>query len=178
VTKSERPSGDRFLGLKLVGLVVAMFLFGFAALPPLYDVFCEVTGFSGRTASAAAAATDLPADPSRVVRVEFIASVPSGAPWEFRAAQSHLDVRPGEPHQARFVARNITGQPLVAQAVPSVAPGPAAKFFRKFECFCFTQQAFAANETRELTVAFELDPQLPQHIDTVTLSYTFFAVSE
>ena len=113
----------------------------------------------------------------RIASVEIM-SVPSGAPWEFRAAKSHLDVRPGEPHQARFVARNVTGQPLVAQEVPSVAPGPAAKFFRKFECFCFTQQAFAANETRELTVAFELDPQLPQHIDTVTLSYTFFAVSE
>ncbi|MGI9284881.1 MAG: cytochrome c oxidase assembly protein, partial [Pseudomonadales bacterium] len=35
--------------LRLVGVTVAMFAFGFA-LVPLYDVFCEVTGLNGKTA--------------------------------------------------------------------------------------------------------------------------------
>jgi len=45
---------DRRLPLKLAGLVLGMFVFGFA-LVPLYDAFCAVTGFGGKTATAAAA---------------------------------------------------------------------------------------------------------------------------
>jgi cytochrome c oxidase assembly protein subunit 11 len=175
----NRKRGDRLLGLKLAGLVAAMFAFGFA-LVPLYDVFCDITGFGGKTSRIAALApSDEPvADADRTVRVEFLASVPSGSPWSFSPSVTHVNVHPGELFQAHYEARNLTGQALVAQAVPSVAPGTAAKYFRKFECFCFTQQAFAPNEVRDLTVSFVLDPSLPDHIDTVSLSYTFFAVSE
>jgi len=181
VSTNAPRNRDRFLGLKLAALVAAMFAFGFA-LVPLYDVFCDVTGFGGKTSTVAAltptgeeaAAPDL----DRTVRVEFLASVPSGSPWSFSPSVNHVNVHPGELFQAHYEARNLTGQALVAQAVPSVAPGTAAKYFRKFECFCFTQQAFAPNEVRDLTVSFMLDPSLPEHIDTVSLSYTFFAVSE
>jgi cytochrome c oxidase assembly protein subunit 11 len=58
---------DRYLALKVAGIGVAMFAFGFA-LVPLYDVFCEITGFGGKTASSAAAVVEEP-DPSRTVRV-------------------------------------------------------------------------------------------------------------
>ena len=40
------------LSLQLIALTIAMFGFGFA-LVPIYDVFCDLTGFGGRTASAA-----------------------------------------------------------------------------------------------------------------------------
>jgi cytochrome c oxidase assembly protein subunit 11 len=172
-----RRAGDRFLGLKLAGLVAAMFVFGFA-LVPLYDVFCEVTGFGGRTASAAAEQVSAAPDESRTLRVEFVANVPSGAPWEFRPAVSHLEVHPGEIYETHYEARNLLGKPLVAQAVPSVAPGPAADHFKKLECFCFTTQAFEPRETRDLKVRFMLDKELPEHVDTVSLSYTLFALSE
>ena len=67
---------------------------------------------------------------------------------------------------------------LVAQAVPSIAPGTAARYFRKTECFCFTQQAFEPHESRELKVAFMVAPDLPADIDTLTLSYTFFTAPQ
>ena len=67
---------------------------------------------------------------------------------------------------------------MVGQAVPSVAPGRAATYFNKTECFCFTQQAFAANESRDMPLVFIVDPDLPKDVDTVTLSYTFFDVTE
>ena len=38
---------------RLLVMAVAMFAFGFA-LVPLYDVFCEITGFGGRTNESAA----------------------------------------------------------------------------------------------------------------------------
>jgi cytochrome c oxidase assembly protein subunit 11 len=37
---------NQYLSLKLVLLAVAMFGFGFA-LVPIYDVFCDLTGFGG-----------------------------------------------------------------------------------------------------------------------------------
>jgi cytochrome c oxidase assembly protein subunit 11 len=177
VSTSLKRRGDRFLGLKLAGLVAAMFAFGFA-LVPLYDVFCELTGYGGRTANAAAAEVHAAPDESRTLRVEFVANVPNGAPWEFRPAVSHLDVHPGEIYETHYKARNLTAQPLVAQAVPSVAPGPAADHFKKLECFCFTTQAFEPRETRDLKVVFMLDKELPEHVDTVSLSYTLFALSK
>jgi cytochrome c oxidase assembly protein subunit 11 len=167
---------DRLLTLKLAGLGVAMFVFGFA-LVPLYDVFCVVTGLGGKTANAAAVVVERP-DPSRTVRVEFLGSVARGSSWQFEPDVSHLDVHPGQLYEAQFRVRNLRDTELVGQAVPSVAPGTAAKYFNKTECFCFTSQKFQPHEERELKVVFMLAPQLPAGVDTVSLSYTYFAVSE
>ena len=51
--------------------------------------------------------------------------------------------------------------PVVAQAVPSIAPSTTAKYLQKTECFCFTPQTFGAAEEREFTVRFIVDPDLP-----------------
>ena len=45
---------------------------------------------------------------------------------------------------------------------------------KKLDCFCFSEQAFAAGEERELQVRFIVDSELPEYIETLTLSYTFF----
>lgn len=153
-----------------------MFAFGFA-LVPLYDAFCALTGFGGKTANTAEQVVEQP-DPSRTVRVEFLASVARGAPWEFHADVSHMDVHPGQLYETHYRATNLTGTSLVAQAVPSVAPGSAAKYFRKAECFCFTTQAFAPREARELKLVFMVAPELPAYVDTLSLGYTYFTASE
>jgi len=71
---------DRTLPWKLAALCAAMFAFGFA-LVPLYNAFCTLTGFGGKTAGVAAAAPLVARpDPARTLRVEFVASVPRGAP--------------------------------------------------------------------------------------------------
>jgi cytochrome c oxidase assembly protein subunit 11 len=62
--------------------------------------------------------------------------------------------------------------------VPQVAPWEAARHLRKSECFCFNNQPFKAGESKTLPVVFMLDPALPRDVDTVTLSYTFFDVTE
>jgi cytochrome c oxidase assembly protein subunit 11 len=73
-----------------------------------------------------------------------------------------------------FYAQNVDDQPLVGQAVPSVAPNVASIYFNKTECFCFTEQLLQAGEQREMPVRFVIDPELPQNVKVVTLSYTFF----
>jgi cytochrome c oxidase assembly protein subunit 11 len=168
-------SPDRRLPLKIAGLAAAMFAFGFA-LVPLYDVFCAVTGYGGKTASAAAAVVEQP-DPSRTVRVEFLSQVARGAPFMLEPEVSHLDVHPGQLYETHFRARNLTGSTIKAQAVPSVAPGPAARYFNKAECFCFTSQEFAPHEALDLKLAFMVSAELPEHVDRLSLSYTYFSAS-
>jgi cytochrome c oxidase assembly protein subunit 11 len=163
---------DRKLPWKLLGLVAAMFAFGFA-LVPLYDAFCAITGYGGKTANASEQVVERP-DATRTVRVEFVASVARGAPWSFDPAVSHMNVHPGEIYETHYRATNLTGTKLVAQAVPSVAPGAAAKFFQKTECFCFTTQTFEPRETLDLKLVFMVAPELPKHVDTLTLAYTYF----
>lgn len=168
-------SPDRHLAWKVAGLGLAMFAFGFA-LVPLYDVFCAVTGFGGKTASAAAVVAEQP-DRSRTVRVEFLASVPRGVPFTLEPEVSHMEVHPGRLYETHYRARNLTGSPLTAQAVPSVAPGAAARYFNKAECFCFTSQQFAPHEELTLKLSFMVAAGLPAHVDTLSLSYTYFLAS-
>ena len=51
---------NKALTLRLLGFSVGMFAFGFLVLPPLYEAFCEITGFGGRTNSEAVVVADLP----------------------------------------------------------------------------------------------------------------------
>ena len=163
---------NRSLTLRLAALALAMFGFGFL-LVPLYYVLCDITGIGGRTSEAVAAQpTEVAA--GRRVMVEFAASVNEYAPWEFRPEVTTLEVEPGRLYEVSFLARNLTGQPLTGQAIPSVAPGQSAKYLKKTECFCFRAQEFAPAETRHLTVQFYLDPALPRYVDRLTLSYTMF----
>jgi cytochrome c oxidase assembly protein subunit 11 len=167
----ERNANRNLTGQLLV-LVIAMFGFGFL-LVPLYDVFCEITGFGGRTNATAAVVEEAP-DLSREIRVEFVTTVNSYAPFEFAADVDSMTVHPGKMYFATFTAKNLADNDKVAQAVPSVAPTSAAEHFTKIECFCFTSQDFVANEERAMPLQFIVDPDLPAYVDTITLQYTFF----
>lgn len=158
---------------RLALVVLAMFGFGFA-LVPLYNVFCEITGLNGKTGVVEATALDGAVDYSRLVTVEFTGSVNSRLPWEFAPVNYKMEVHPGKVYEASFVARNLASSARVGQAVPSVAPAVASRYFDKTECFCFTAQRFEAGESRELPLRFVVDADLPPEINTVTLSYTFF----
>jgi len=171
---SARP--HRRLALKLTGLCAGMFAFGFA-LVPLYDVLCQITGLGGKTSGAPAAVAEA-VDENRTVQVEFVATLGRHAPLEFRPSVSRMEVHPGKLYETTFYARNLTEEPLTAQAVPSVAPGLAARHFKKVECFCFTSQAFEAGEGRDMTLQFMVAPELPAHQETVSLSYTMFELTE
>lgn len=153
-------------------MTVAMFGFGFA-LVPLYDVFCQITGFGGRTNTEAVAAEEAP-NLNREIRVEFVTTVNSYAPFEFGADLDSMTVHPGKMYFATFTAKNMTEDDKIAQAVPSVAPVAAAEHFVKIECFCFNSQEFAANEEKAMPLQFIVDPDLPEYVDTITLQYTFF----
>jgi len=171
-TDKNTANENRSLVGKLLLLAVAMFGFGYL-LVPLYNVFCEITGFGGRTNTVAVTSEENP-DFTRSIRVEFVTTVNEYAPWEFAAERDSMEVTPGKMYYANFTARNLTGDTKIAQAVPSVAPISASGHFKKIECFCFTNQEFQANEERAMPLQFIVDPDLPDYVDTITLQYTFY----
>lgn len=172
-------SKNRRTAIWLVGAAVAMFGFGYA-LVPLYYVLCDLTGFGGKTNSEALARSELAGevDQQRTVTVEFVASLSSDLGWEFRPSLTRMEVHPGEFYQTSFVATNLGPREQTGRAVPSVAPPAASLHFQKIECFCFEQQLFGAGESKTMPVVFRIDPELPETIEMVTLSYTFFLVSD
>jgi cytochrome c oxidase assembly protein subunit 11 len=168
-------STNRSLVTRLLVLTVAMFGFGFA-LVPLYNVFCQVTGFNGKTSGKAAAEVAYNPAPDRTVWIEFLANVNTAAPWSFSPVVTRMAVHPGTYYSTRFLARNPTTGGHTVQAIASVAPGLAARYLHKTECFCFRRQAFAAKEERELPLRFTIDPALPPEVGTLSLAYTLFDV--
>lgn len=166
-------AGNGNLALRLAVMAASMFAFGYL-LVPLYEVMCRITGIGGRTNAEAATISASQEVSERLVTVEFVAALNEQAPWEFRPTVSSMQVHPGQLYDTAYFARNLTDGVLVGSAVPSVAPGQAAKHFIKTQCFCFTQQDFTAGEGRDMGVQFMVDPALPEFIDHITLSYTFF----
>ncbi|MBY4675500.1 cytochrome c oxidase assembly protein [Marinobacterium sp. CAU 1594] len=152
-----------------------MFCFGFA-LVPLYDVFCKVTGLNGKVLNVGPVSIG-GQDLARTIKVQLIAVNNEGMPWLFKAQTPQLEVHPGETRKTAYLAHNPTASRMVAQAIPSVAPSEAAQYLHKVNCFCFDQQPLEGFETREMPLLFVVDPELPSHIKTITLSYTLFDIT-
>ena len=162
---------------QLLLVVVGMFGFGFAMVP-LYDLMCEVTGFNGKTGGAYQAEETQTVDESRTVTIQFLANNNASMPWEFRPRVRKMTVHPGQMNAAEFYVRNVTGNTMVAQAVPSVTPFNAAEYLHKTECFCFEQQQLDEGEDLDMPLRFIIDRDLPAEVKTLTLSYTLYDVTE
>jgi cytochrome c oxidase assembly protein subunit 11 len=174
---APNPKKSHRLALKLGLVAVAMFLFALFALPPLYDIICQVFGIGGKSLGAGTAQTRA-VDRSRDVTVEFLADVYQGTPLDFRAPSPFkATVHPGQLTAATYLARNLTDRPLWAQAVHSISPGEVGKFMNAVECFCFKKQKFEPGEERRLSFAFSVSPQLPTRYTTISVSYTFFKLN-
>lgn len=171
----------RTLGLVAIG----MFGFGFALIP-LYNVMCDAFGFNGKFTEIEKGTINIAEqkqraaeiinrqDKSRKVTVEFLTTLNENMQWDFRAMTRSVELYPGEVKEVRFYAKNKTGRKIIAQAIPSISPGLANKYFTKMECFCFSQQTFKPGEEKEMPLRFVVDPDLPKRVSTITLSYTFF----
>ena len=160
---------------KIVLVSAGSFVFAFS-LVPLYNAACEKV-FGIKLEKGAAGSQQLSGvkpDASRTIRVQFDGTVNSKLAWEFRPQASSMEVQPGRQYEAMFVARNKSGEDIVGNAAPSIAPNQASGYFTKTECFCFTEQRLAAGEERLMPVRFIVSPDLPDDVGTITLSYTFY----
>jgi cytochrome c oxidase assembly protein subunit 11 len=162
----------------LFGIVIGMFGFGFA-LVPIYNSLCKALGINGKI-DGQAVVTDVSTlkVQDREVEVEFIATNSGAVPWAFYPKVRKLTVHPGEIARLAFYAENQTDHRMTVQAIPSVTPGIAAKYIKKTECFCFTQQTLGGHEAMNMPLLFHVDKDLPEQVKTITLAYALFDVTD
>jgi len=141
---------------------------------PFYKQICDVTGINNVQKADRVANTQV--DAARWLTVEFDTNVRENLPWKFRPLEKSVRFHPGELMQVTFEIRNTSNRVITGQAIPSYGPQLAAGYFKKLECFCFRQQTLQPGEVRQMPVVFVIENGLPQDVNTVTLSYSFFEV--
>lgn len=158
---------------------VVAFMVGLAfASPALYRTFCSVTGFDGTPLRAETAPGAIA---QGEVRVRFDANVHPGLPWRFEPEQNTVTVKPGAQTKIFYRATNLSARTIRAQAAYNVSPDQVGKYFKKIQCFCFTEQTLKPGQTVDMPVIFFVDPAFTKDEDTkdfdeITLSYTFYPV--
>lgn len=171
----------RRTGLMAALLAVAMISLAYASVP-LYRLFCQATGFGGTTGRAEAAAVpgadQLRALGGRTIKIRFDANVAPGMAWTFAPVDREATIKIGEKRLGFFTATNLSAAPTTGRAIFNVSPDVAGAYFRKIECFCFTEQTLAGRETVRMPVTYFIDPAIlddpdARKIDEITLSYTF-----
>lgn len=166
----------RMVAIACTAFVFAMVGAAYAAVP-LYQMFCQVTGFGGATRLA----TQAPERQlERTVQVRFDSNVAPGLPWNFQPDVGSVQVRLGESKLAYFRVTNRGATPTTGTATYNVTPAVTGSYFNKLQCFCFTEQTLQPGESMEMPVVFFVDPSLADDpemagVKTITLSYTFFA---
>ena len=176
-THTSSDTGKRNSRTALMGLAIAASMVGVAyASVPLYQLFCQATGFGGTTQKA----TDNPKGMiARQMKVRFDSNVSNDLAWKVTPAKPITD-QIGAVDTVNFLATNYSDKPITGQAIFNVSPERAGVYFNKIECFCFTEQTLQPGETAEMPIVFFIDPELDgnQELDTIkeiTLSYTFYA---
>jgi cytochrome c oxidase assembly protein subunit 11 len=167
------PDSNRKTLLILL-LIVAGMVVLVAFTPRLYRAFCEATGFNGTTQRADRAPGAVPGQ----VKVQFDANVHPGLPWRFEPEQISVIVAPGAQTKIFYRAQNLSARAITGQAVYNVSPDIVGKYFKKIQCFCFTEQTLQPGQTVDMPVVFFVDPAIKQDVDArnvheITLSYTF-----
>lgn len=172
---SDPKRRNRVMAMGLLAVVVLMVGVSYAAVP-LYQLFCQVTGFGGTT-QVGSQVPDRVLD--RTMRIRMTADVGRGLPWRFTAETREIELKVGEPGLVYYKAENLSDRPVAGTAVYNVNPNKAGLYFVKVQCFCFDEQELGPGEEMAMGVSFFVDPAIledPRFRDmhTITLSYTFF----
>ena len=163
---------NRRLFLRLAVVATAMFGFGYAMVP-FYYAICRA--WQVNSLDKPDAVVNSQVDRSRTVTIDLDSNT-SKIAWRFRPLVNHVAVHPGELTTVEYEVVNTQPTAITGQAVASYGPQLAGEYFKKIECFCFTQQTLGPGETRRMPVTFVIDPRLPKDVNSIALSYTFFEV--
>jgi cytochrome c oxidase assembly protein subunit 11 len=172
-----KVSNRRNLGVATACAVFVGGMVGMAyAAVPLYQLFCQVTGYGGTT-QRVEQVSDVVLD--RTINVTFDANVSPSLNWDFKAVDKKVTPKIGETVQITYTATNNSPHPVSGEAIFNVTPGEAGAYFNKVQCFCFTKTTLQPGETLEMPVVFFVDPAIVEAeetkgIGTITLSYTFY----
>jgi cytochrome c oxidase assembly protein subunit 11 len=166
------------IGLICLAVVAGMVGVAYASVP-LYQLFCQATGYGGTTQNSTG---NLKGVIDRQMKVSFDSNVDSGLNWTIVPSKPITDAI-GTVDTVNFTATNNSDHPVTGQAIFNVSPERAGLYFNKIECFCFTEQTLQPGETVQMPIVFFVDPDLDQNdelktIKELTLSYTFYPVNK
>lgn len=171
----KKRSRNRFVAF--ISFVAAGGMLGAAfAAVPLYEVFCQVTGYGGTPQTAAAPPSNVL---NRQIEIRFNSDVDKALRWRVDPMQDSISVKVGESALAMYRAKNLSPNIITGTAAFNVTPAKAGPYFTKIECFCFTEQKLGAGATVDMPVSFFVDPAIGEDpnlndVTTITLSYAFF----
>ena len=160
----------------LIAVLGICFMTGLAwASVPLYRLFCQATGLNGTTGRGLVA----PGAVDRRIRIDFDTNVAPKLDWRFVPEARSDTVAIGARDMAFFRATNRSNRPITGTDTFNEQKAQAGKYFKKIQCFCFTQQTLRPGESARMPVIFYVDPAIladpdAADIDTITLSYTFY----
>jgi cytochrome c oxidase assembly protein subunit 11 len=176
---STAPQGTgRQVRTAMLAVLGICFMTGLAwASVPLYRMFCQATGVGGAVGRAIRA----PGAVAGKIQIDFDTNVAPGMKWSFRPENPTETIDIGARDMAFFVATNTSDKPITGTATYNITPYQAAPYFKKIQCFCFTQQTLQPGETARMPVIFFVDPAIlkdrdANDVQTITLSYTFYPV--
>lgn len=174
---SRRDNKNGRFALVLVIFVAGMVGLSFASVP-LYQLFCQVTGYGGTLNTEAVVASKTVSE--QTIKIRFDSNISPKLAWNFKPLQREVTVHLGEEKLAFYEAENV-GNESTGRAIYNVTPFSAAPYFSKIDCFCFTEQTLAAGQTVPMPVQFYVDPEIledpdTKDISTITLSYTFYPI--
>ena len=174
----EQRAGNRRILVILAVVVAAMVGLAYAAVP-LYQLFCQVTGYGGTTQISGDAAVEIL--PDHPVRVRFDANTNPALNWRFEAVDAPVTLNPGEEVVINYRATNLGDTASAGTSTYNVTPVKAGPHFMKIDCFCFIEQTLQPGESVLMPVRFYIDPDIASEpgtadIDEIILSYTFFPV--
>lgn len=174
VPAESRARSNRRALLTLGALGLGMFAFAFANAP-LFDMLCSAIGIQ-QNPSAETVAVDGEARP---VEVRFMGGVHGNLPISFGPVNRLQRTTLGTQTINDYKFVNLTDRTLYFRPVHSVTPTRrASECFKLFECFCFDDQTIRPNQTLTLPVVYTIGTDLPADIDSVTLNYTLFELTE
>lgn len=174
----EQGAGNRRILVILAVVVAAMVGLAYASVP-LYQLFCQVTGYGGTTQISGDAAVEIL--PDHPVRVRFDANTNPALNWRFEAVDAPVTLHPGEEVVINYRATNLGDTASAGTSTYNVTPVKAGPHFMKIDCFCFIEQTLQPGESVLMPVRFYIDPDIASEpgtadIDEIILSYTFFPV--
>ena len=182
MAKNQRKNG--LTAVVLLSIAGGMVGLAFASVP-LYQLFCQVTGYGGtpKTGADVQAAESKGQADKRMITVRFDANVNSSLPWRFQPLQKEITLQGGEQTLAHYSAQNISDRDITGTASFNVTPYKAAIYFNKIDCFCFTEQKLEPGQVASMPVSFYVDPEIfddpnTREVKTITLSYTFYRVKQ
>jgi cytochrome c oxidase assembly protein subunit 11 len=178
-TQPQQPKAQRAnrrVVVACLGVVMAMTGMAYAAVP-LYQIFCQVTGYGGTTQRSELLSDVRVLD--RQITIRFDANIASDLNWNFKPVERKVTIKLGQQKQISYTAENLSNETITGTATFNVTPQYAGVYFNKIECFCFNKTTLKPGEKIDMPVVFFIDPDLHNEVilsklKTITLSYTMF----